>query len=83
MKKPKWESPCMLCGGRLPQAHRLYDAVLDRLLAGESIPSLASDYGMLAMDVDDILLAELKRRCQGQSVAAFWRERERKHEGEL
>ena len=42
--------PCGLCGH--PDArHRVWEAMLERFIAGEMLPDLADDYGMTVAEV--------------------------------
>ena len=39
------QGPCGICGWHPDQRHRVLDAIIDRLLAGEDIESIEFDYG--------------------------------------
>jgi hypothetical protein len=48
-------SPCGLCGSGLPQRHRIVDAIVDRMAAGEDREDVAGDYGLPMEAIRDLV----------------------------
>ena len=60
--------PCGICG--YPDArHRMWDVILARFLAGESIVALARDYQMTRAEVEEYLRLAIKDRRRRRRAA--------------
>lgn len=51
-------SPCLVCGNDPEQRHRLWDAVVERWQAGESLGVIAADYGATTDDVAAVMVCQ-------------------------